>query len=177
MSDMHLTTEQIQSYLDGNLDCDRSVIEEHLGVCQHCRMELKRFEKLYSALSKDNGFELNPGFAQNVISHVSMIEEADKKSWYVDAIIPVIGAVASMAVIYYFIGLDLLKSSFINYLKPQWLFFNGLYQDLMGSVSSWGVEQKYILPVVMVIVLTALADYLIKNRHKLISPSQNRMFV
>jgi hypothetical protein len=177
MNDTHLTSDQLQNYLDNTPGIDRKSVEAHLGICEHCRMELKRYEKLYTVLGEDRGFELNPGFAQRVITELSTAEEKSKRSWYVDAVIPVIGVLASIAVVYYFIGWGMLKSSFVSYLKPQWMFFTGLYNQLTSSISSYGVEEKFILPAVAIIVLTAFADYLIKNRHKLLSASQNRMFV
>jgi len=76
----HLTDEQIQDYIDGNLTDNLAEIEQHLESCQTCRNELAKYKVLTNALSEDIGFELSPDFASNVVSSVQ--EEGAEKFLY-----------------------------------------------------------------------------------------------
>ncbi|MGB2982199.1 MAG: zf-HC2 domain-containing protein, partial [Candidatus Zixiibacteriota bacterium] len=68
MSLKHLTDEEIQNYLDGNLSRDIALLtERHLETCPLCREAVKQYQGVYAGLDKEEGFELSKGFAKSVV--------------------------------------------------------------------------------------------------------------
>jgi anti-sigma factor RsiW len=66
----HLTDEQIQDYLDGNLpDCE-VVIRSHIENCDSCLQKLDNYRFLYNSLSRIPQPELPVGFAGRVTEKV-----------------------------------------------------------------------------------------------------------
>lgn len=64
----HLTDEEIQDYLDGNIISQNELIEGHLENCELCQDNLQKYRKLYAELARDVNFALSPHFAETVIS-------------------------------------------------------------------------------------------------------------
>jgi len=56
----------LQSFLDGELDSDRSSsLEHHLEACRDCGLELETYEEIKAALSR-RSFELPPDVMQRL---------------------------------------------------------------------------------------------------------------
>lgn len=49
----HLTDEEIQDYLDGNVPSGNRYVQEHLRKCERCRKALLEYQSLYLGLKKD----------------------------------------------------------------------------------------------------------------------------
>lgn len=65
----HLTDEQIQAYLDGQMAArDKTPIDIHLHACARCLHELMIYRDLYSSLEQDSLPELSADFADRVVS-------------------------------------------------------------------------------------------------------------
>lgn len=67
----HLSDEEIQDFLDGNLPERNQEIERHLSECESCRVEVKHYRRLAAALAADTGQDLAAGFADRVMVRVS----------------------------------------------------------------------------------------------------------
>ena len=66
----HLTDDQLQDYLDGNLSSVSNTVGEHLEECQLCQEALEEYKRLYAGLKDHRGFELSPDFAKSVLSQL-----------------------------------------------------------------------------------------------------------
>lgn len=64
----HLSDDEIQSYLDGNLREQEESIAEHLALCEQCRDELQVYRALYSGLTDAPVESLAPGFSDRVLA-------------------------------------------------------------------------------------------------------------
>jgi anti-sigma factor RsiW len=64
----HLSDEQIQDFLDGNLPDREEEIRAHLDSCTRCREEADRYLVLYMELTKAPENALMPGFADRVVA-------------------------------------------------------------------------------------------------------------
>jgi len=67
----HLTDEQIQDFVDGNLEDENLEIESHLHSCADCAREVAHYRKLSSMLAEETGFELSPDFASEVLAYMN----------------------------------------------------------------------------------------------------------
>lgn len=94
----HLTDEEIQDHLDGNVTPGNKFIQEHLRTCERCRKALLEYQNLYLGLKKDRGFELPANFPKEVISKLPEEKIARSPSKYYEFLLIVIGiAVAGYA--------------------------------------------------------------------------------
>ena len=54
----HLTDEEIQNYLDGNIPGEMDNIKKHLDSCVLCRENLAVYENIYVELENESEFQL-----------------------------------------------------------------------------------------------------------------------
>ena len=68
----HLSAEQIQAFLDGELpQGELSAAEEHLAVCARCSAEMDAWSTLFADLGELVSHTPREGFADRVISAVA----------------------------------------------------------------------------------------------------------
>jgi|SRR5688500_5744948 len=76
---IHPTAEKLQSFVEGLLDVsDRAVLESHLIACPACQSEVAEWRSLYNVLAAMPQMEPAKGFANRVMSHVTLPDP-----WYV----------------------------------------------------------------------------------------------
>ncbi len=69
----HLTSEQIQEFLDQGLSSrEEAMVREHLSVCAHCRGEAESWSFLFAELGSLPGLEPGPDFAPGVIQGLAV---------------------------------------------------------------------------------------------------------
>jgi hypothetical protein len=91
----HLTDDEVQEYLDGNLPQKDGFIQDHLKTCQFCQEAVVEYKSLYLELKDDKGFKLSRNFAQWVISRIPKQPAAKSHFSYVEALLVVLGIVAA----------------------------------------------------------------------------------
>jgi len=70
---LHPEPEQLESYLEGRLeDAQRAVLESHFVGCARCQAELEEWRALFAALEALPSIEPSPGFADRVMSGVTV---------------------------------------------------------------------------------------------------------
>ena len=80
---IHPTAEKLQSFVEGLLDVsDRAVLESHLIACPACQSEVAEWRSLYNVLAAMPQMEPAKGFANRVMSHVTLPDP-----WYVRALV------------------------------------------------------------------------------------------
>ena len=63
----HLDDQQVQMYLDHNLQTDKSDIESHVSICEDCRQKLKEYKEVYQVLQEDPYPQLSSNFSRNIM--------------------------------------------------------------------------------------------------------------
>ena len=64
----HLSDDNIQDYLDGNISSrERVDVQRHLEECGQCRDLVASYQDVFVALEKDTDFELHKNFTRKVI--------------------------------------------------------------------------------------------------------------
>jgi anti-sigma factor RsiW len=115
----HLSDEEIQDYLDGNLSEETALrAKGHLQVCQRCREALKQYESLYVGLQGEKGFELSKGFAQAVLRRLPAEGEAESRFSFVNTLLVVLGIIISLGATLYYVDLRPLGRAF-SHLLPK----------------------------------------------------------
>jgi len=76
----HLTDEDFQDYLDGNLKGKTEAFEGHLVWCEICRGNLMAYRNLYSGLGQECEVNLSSDFADSVIAKLAA--EPVLKPWF-----------------------------------------------------------------------------------------------
>lgn len=94
MAIRHLTDDEIQDHLDGNLTPKKRFVQDHLKTCEFCRKALAEYKSLYLELKDDKGFKLSRGFAQSVISRIPKAPAAKSRFSYVEALLVILGIIA-----------------------------------------------------------------------------------
>jgi len=94
MAIRHLTDDEIQDHLDGNLTPKNRFVQDHVKTCEFCRKALAEYKSLYLELKDDRGFKLSRGFAQGVISKIPKQPAAKSRFSYVQALLVILGIVA-----------------------------------------------------------------------------------
>jgi hypothetical protein len=70
MIDNHLTDDQLQDFLDGNLS-ESDPQGRHLEICPHCQRALAHYKSLYSALATESEVSLSADFTQNILRRIA----------------------------------------------------------------------------------------------------------
>ena len=70
MNHEHLTDDQIQGILDAQKPGAGPFLPWQLRACPSCRARFEGFQRLYTALAADPGFDLPPGFADSMLERI-----------------------------------------------------------------------------------------------------------
>lgn len=158
----HLTENEIQDYLDGNLQSDDTYVKFHLDTCSSCGAQLDQYRALYSDLSAELPLPLSGEFADAVIGKVTA---EDKSRFFSFDFLMVLGSViTSLGVAYYYFRNELSLPSF------SWIYawletFVPVYTQIYGlvnSISATGLSS--ILFGVLVLLFMEVVDrFIVKN--------------
>lgn len=162
----HLTDEQIQNYLDGNLPHDQvSILTGHIQSCQQCQSKLAQYRSLFAGLKDDAPFDLAPGFTNAVMKAV--YAEAKKaflaRLWNV--LLPVIGIAVGIGVMIYYVDFKPFMKVFANSLNPGRYFDSAVLSELNQVLAKLNVNLNIIVFAGLSLLVVILIDHLI-SRHK-----------
>ena len=74
----HLSDEQLQSFLDAQIDENVDEIKNHINNCETCRLNLSAYQKIYKVLENEPLPELSHEFLQSTINK---LDYSDDKKW------------------------------------------------------------------------------------------------
>jgi hypothetical protein len=150
-SKTHMTSDQLQTFLDQNLeDQEMTVLEDHLEICSLCRKEVEKQMMLISRLEKLPEISLDIDLTEAVLSKLrdqnrslsgitwTLVIEALAAGAVISAIIPVIKAAPWLADLVN-IRQELLAGAniFLTQLASTWIFWWSKMQlDLRGMLDS-----------------------------------------
>lgn len=166
----HLTDEEIQDYLDGNLSQEIALLaQQHLQVCQRCREALKQYEGLYLELKEDKGFELSKGFPKAVLRRLPAEGEAESRFGFVNTLLVILGIIISVGVTLYYVDLRPLGNAFAH-LLPHREFGLGVLDFIKGIlVGLNGNLGLLVLAVLTLLIIGGLDRLFFQPKHKRIS--------
>lgn len=105
MEHKHLTDDEIQDLLDGNIPHGETALRHHLDTCEVCTAALEQYKTLTVGLQKEPSFHLSRNFARSIVSKLS--PEHPNPSFFMstDIILIAIGLVLALGAIFYFVDL------------------------------------------------------------------------
>jgi hypothetical protein len=157
----HLTDEEIQDYLDGNLSRETTLqVKKHLQVCRRCREALKLYRSLYVGLEDDAGFELSKGFAKAVIRRLPAEAEAESHSGILNVLLIVVGVAVSLGMTLYFIDLKPLGQA-LSDLLPGPELGTGLLDLVKGLLVGLNGNVEFLAIALLIFFLVASLDRLV----------------
>jgi len=133
----HLTDEEIQDYLDGNLSHQsRIFLEAHLKTCEFCQVALKQYQSLYVELKQDQVFDLPKTFAKSVVAKLPMIEKAKSGFNYSDILLGILAILITAFTSIYYLDLGSLGKRLTHIPLPQFEFATTLVEAAKGLVAA-----------------------------------------
>jgi predicted anti-sigma-YlaC factor YlaD len=167
----HLTDEEIQDFLDGNLSPQNALsIQTHLGSCPACQQTLKQYQGLYAGLKSDQGFVLSPDFAKSVISKLPAEAKAKSILDYAKTFLSVLGALFVVGVTLHFVGLRQLGRAWSHAFLPQY----ELSSTIIASIKSVliglnGNVGLLILALLALSIIAGLDHFVLQPKYRRIS--------
>jgi len=163
----HLTDEEIQNYLDGNLSRDIALLtERHLETCPLCREAVKQYQGVYAGLDQDKGFDLSRGFSKSVVKMLPAEGEAKSPFDLLNIFLTILGVIVAAGVTIYYVDLRPLGSAFSHILPGPQLgsgvvaFVEDLLVGLNGNLG------LLILGVLTLVIIGGLDRFLLQPRHR-----------
>ena len=162
----HLTDEELQNYLDGNMSHSQvSIFEQHIESCKKCQEELAKYQSLYAGLKEEEGFALALDFSNSVMKAVRT--EA-KKVWLArlwNLLLPVLGIAVGIGVMVIYVDFEPFIKTFEDSLNPARYFDNAVLTSLTDVLSKLNVNLNLIVFAGLSLLVVILIDQLL-SRHK-----------
>jgi hypothetical protein len=167
----HLTDEEIQDYLDGNLSRQKALlVERHLESCPLCQEALKQYQGLYVGLKDDLGFDFSKGFAKSVIKRLPAKGETESHFNYLNIFLTILGIIISVGVTLYYVDLRPLGRAFSHILFPPQEFGSGLVAFIKNLlVGLNGNVGLLIFAILTLVIIGALDHFVFQPKYRRIS--------
>jgi len=163
----HLTDEEIQDFLDGNLSREIALLtERHLETCPLCRDAVKQYQSIYAGLDDDEGFDLSKGFARSVVNTLPEQREAKSPFGLLNIFLTILGVIVAAGVTIRYVDLRPLGSALSHILPGPQLgsgivaFVENLLIGLNGNLG------LLILGVLTLVVIGGLDRFFLQPRYK-----------
>ena len=162
----HLTDEELQNYLDGNISHNQeSIFEQHIQGCKKCQAEFEHYQSLYTGLKEEKDFALSPGFSINVMKAV---HAKAKHAWLArlwNVLLPLLGIAVGIGVTVYYVDFKPFIKAFGDSLNPSRYFDNTVLTSLTDVLSKLNVNLNLIVFAGLSLLVVILIDQLL-SRHK-----------
>ncbi len=165
MSLKHLTDDEMQEYLDGNLSLENVLsVERHLESCSFCKESLKQYKSLYVGLANDEGFDLPKSFAKSVISRLQAEPEAKSHFNYANIFLTVLGIIIAVGITFYYLDLKPLGQTISNILSAQYEFGLAVAESLKVFLSGLNTNRGLLIfGVLALLVIVTLDHFLVRK--------------
>jgi anti-sigma factor RsiW len=157
----HLSDEEIQDYLDGNLSKAAALkMEEHLEACPRCREALKQYQNVCVGLEDDRGFELPRGFAKAVVRRLPAEGETESRFNYLNVFLAILGIIVAAGGTLYFVDLRPLGRAFSHVLPGPEL-GSGLLALIENLLIGLNGNVGFLIFALLTLILVAVLDRLV----------------
>jgi hypothetical protein len=152
----HLTSEDIQNYLDGQLSNTKKYdIFNHIGQCFFCRNEIENYQDLYFALAEEPSENLSPDFDRKVMIHIE--KYTPKTSMFSNSTIlcAALSILAGILISTYYTGLQpyvkvlsYSHSIIFKMIQPLYQLLDIIFSNVISEFSAVGLIIIFILSLV-----------------------------
>jgi predicted anti-sigma-YlaC factor YlaD len=155
----HLTDEEIQEYLDGNLSHQSRVFAEaHLQTCELCQAALKQYQSLYVGLKQDQGFDLSRSFAKSVVAKLPIAQKTKSGFDYSDILLGILAILITAFVSIYYLDLGLLGKGLTHISLPHYEFGWSLFEAAKSLVAALQANLSLLVVGILVLLVTGALD-------------------
>lgn len=170
MNDQHLTDDQLQGFLDGDM-AEIETIRAHLKSCPHCREALADYKALYSNLETDPDFSLPADFAESVLAGIpeSKVEtdtESDKRYAIRDSVFVFAAFAAVIAGVIYLFEPGKILKWFTGAANMSGLTDIKLFATIQDYLSAINVAPMTVIFTILTIAAIAVIDHIIVHRKR-----------
>jgi len=153
----HLSDEQIQRYLDGDMSLD-SEAAYHLQECPICQRQLQLYRKVYEGLQQDTGFELAPSFAETVITRLTTVPSKSSRTGLAGLIFIGFGIAAVACLTLYFLEAKTLTEMLASLFAVATGFGLPLVESFKAVIASMGVRPDIVLFTILILITFGAID-------------------
>jgi hypothetical protein len=157
----HLTDEEIQDYLDGNIPEENKYVQEHLRTCERCRKALLGYQNLYLGLKKEQGFELPSNFPKTVISKLPEEEIEKSRPKYYEFALIILGIAVAGLVGFHLIDLRPLIQTFSGMPIPKFAFISTFFDSFISLLKILNINTSLVIFSALTIIIIKVLDYII----------------
>ena len=152
----HLTDNEIQDYLDGNIPEENKYVQEHLRTCERCRKALLEYQSLYLGLKKDQGFELPTSFPNKVISRLPEEQTVKSRPKYFEFALVILGVAVAGLVSFHLIDLRPLIQTFSGMSMPKFAFISNFYDSLVSLLNVLNIKSSLIIFSALTVIIVKI---------------------
>lgn len=160
----HLSDNEIQDWLDGNLSRNKSEIREHLDYCRLCQTQLKEYTLLFGKLEKETIPELSPDFALSVLNRIAVETEPETEPTrsFLPLLLSLSGGLVTLLITVYFVDFTRMLKLFN---LPGWgEYINSAFFSTAGELSgSLGIDLSLIIYSALILIVIAAVDYIVRH--------------
>ncbi|MCK4224599.1 MAG: zf-HC2 domain-containing protein, partial [candidate division Zixibacteria bacterium] len=155
----HLTDEEIQEYLDGNLSHQKRIfLEAHLKTCELCQAALKQYQSLYVGLKQDQVFDLPKSFAKSIVAKLPMAEKAKSGFNYSDILLGILATIITALTASYYLDLGSLGRRLTHILLPHYEIGLRLLDAAKSLVTALQGNLSLLVVGILVLLVTGALD-------------------
>ncbi len=164
MSIEHLTDEEMQRYLDGNISVENDEIRGHLEICQTCQDALELYRQVYAGLTDDRDLLLPGDFARRVTRELEPHERARRLPEITGVAAAGAGLVLSAVVLYLLVGWQPILAFFSNLSLSRPPFLNTFVDAIGGQLAYLNGGLTIVLSGGIVLFFYGVVDRLLKAK-------------
>ena len=165
----HLSDTILQDYIDGNLAETEAEVISHLDSCQICQARLKEYKQLYGELDIDPIPSLSKEFSHSVMAQIAIEENSDpvhneEASGFVipSPVYAVVGAIAALAAIIYFIDLKPLFGVFTGSAISEYI-SSAILANISKAAEILNFDISLVAMVTLALIIIGGIDYIVKR--------------
>jgi anti-sigma factor RsiW len=162
MAVRHLSDEQIQRYLDGDMSRD-SDAAHHLQHCPACMRQLELYREVYEGLQQDVGFELTPDFAESFMARLAAVSEKSSRASFVGLILLVFGTAVTAGLVLYFLEVKALNEILASLSAFVVEFGLSFVESLKIATASLGVSMDIALSTGLILLTFTAIDRILAH--------------
>ncbi len=167
----HLTDEELQDYLDGNLLWEqRGVFGRHLEVCAVCRNEMRQYQSLRSELrAEPPGFQLSHKLSRAVLSNIQTESLGAVHGLLWQLFLSLLGLVVCLNITFYFFDFRPVVKEVQDIPTPRLAPFLDIFPQIKAFFSGLNMNLTLLVFAGLALLVIFAIDHLIQSKRKPVS--------
>lgn len=167
----HLTDEELQDYMDGNLSAEQKITcSRHLQACDFCRDEIELYQSLSKQLGSESGFSLSHRFSKAVMAKIQPESLGSVHGQLWSVFLSLLGIVVGLNITFYFFDFSAVIKEIKSIPTPNYALVPESISTLKNTASGYNIDFSLLFFAGLTLGILGLVDYLIRWKHKPASP-------